>query len=63
MHITVEQEWVCKSIINKGSALNMCLVIIIVQLGVDKLFIRESEIMVRAFDGSKSVGMGEVDPG
>lgn len=39
----------------------MCPLITIDHLIVDRSFIRENLMMVRAFDGSKSVVVGEVD--
>lgn len=52
---------VARALNDNGSALNVCPLITIDRLGVDRSSIRENGMMVRAFDGSKSIVVGEVD--
>lgn len=52
---------VARVLIDNESALNVCLLITIDHLGVQQSTIRENEMIVRAFDGSKSVALGAVD--
>lgn len=63
LHITLECKGMIveRVLIDNGSALNVCQLITIDKLSIGCSSIREKGMMVRAFNDSKSVAMGEVD--
>lgn len=62
LHIIVEcKGMIVPRVLVDNNSLNVCPLITIDQLGVDRSFLREKRMIVRAFNGFKSVATGEVD--
>lgn len=54
-------QGVARVLIDNGSALNVCPLITIMKLGVDKSALRSCNTIIRAFDGAKREVLGEID--
>ena len=63
LHVTVKcKDWfVGRVLIDGGSELNICLFITLKRMGNDQSKIRESDMKVKAFDGSQRSTIGEID--
>lgn len=63
LHIAAECKGMIISgvLIDNGSALNVCPMLTLSRLGVDDSLIQPNDMMVRAFDGTKTSTYGEID--
>lgn len=55
------QRKVARVLVDNGSALNVCPLVTIQKLGIDRSTIRTSNTTVRAFDGSKREVLGDIE--